>query len=196
MWLARSHADEPLPRSGPLSHAGRVTELTTSRLELRRWRETDLDEHAAMIADPEVNRYVGGPTDRASAWRQIAIFIGHRELRGWTSSVVVERQSGRLVGRAGLWQPEGWPGVEVGWILKPSVWNQGYATEIGHAVRDYAFGNLHIPHLVSLIHPENHASIRVAQKIGAIFEGEYDLNGTPHVIYGQDAPWHARSRTP
>lgn len=103
--------------------AGRVTELTTNRLELRRWRETDLDEHAAMIADPEVNRYLGGPTDRASAWRQIAIFIGHRELRGWTSSVVVERQSGRLVGRAGLWQPEGYPGVEVGWILKPSVWN-------------------------------------------------------------------------
>jgi RimJ/RimL family protein N-acetyltransferase len=50
--------------------------------------------------------------------------------------------------------------------------------------------------LVSLIHPENHASIRVAQKIGAIFEEEYDLNGTPHVIYGQDAPWHASPRTP
>ena len=63
-----------------------MTELTTNRLELRRWRETDLDEHAAMIADPEVNRYAGGPTDRASAWRQIAIFMGHRELRGWTSS--------------------------------------------------------------------------------------------------------------
>ena len=140
-----------------------------------------------MIADPEVNRYVGGPTDRASAWRQIAIFIGHRELRGWTSSVVVERQSGRVVGRAGLWQPEGYPGVEVGWILKPGVWNQGYATEIGQAVRDYAFDTLGIPHLLSLIHPDNHASIRVAQKIGATLEGEYDLNGTRHLIYGQSA---------
>jgi RimJ/RimL family protein N-acetyltransferase len=104
--------------------AERGTELTTTRLELRRWREADLDEHAAMIADPQINRYVGGPTDRASAWRQIAIFIGHRELRGWTSSVVVERHSGRLVGPAGLWWPEGYPGVEVGWILKPSVWNR------------------------------------------------------------------------
>ena len=176
--------------------AGRVTELRTNRLELRRWREGDLDEHAAMIADPEVNRYVGGPTDRASAWRQIAIFIGHRELRGWTSSVVVERQSGRLLGRAGLWQPEGYPGVEVGWILKPSVWNQGYATEVGQALRDYAFGTLGIPHLLSLIHPDNHASIRVAQKIGASFEREYDLNGTRHLIYGQSAPSHDAPRTP
>jgi RimJ/RimL family protein N-acetyltransferase len=173
-----------------------VTELTTNRLELRRWLETDLDEHAAMIADPEVNRYVGGPTDRASAWRQIACFIGHRELRGWTSSVVVERQSGRMVGRAGLWRPEGYPDVEVGWILKPIVWNQGYATEIGRAVRDYAFGTLGIPHLISLIHPGNQGSIRVAQKIGASFEGEYVFNGARHLIYGQDSPSHDANPKP
>jgi RimJ/RimL family protein N-acetyltransferase len=63
-----------------------MTELRTQRLELRRWTEADLDEHAALIADPEVNRYVGGPTGRDDAWRQIAIFLGHREMRGWTSS--------------------------------------------------------------------------------------------------------------
>jgi len=141
-----------------------------------------------MIADPDVNRYVGGPTDRASAWRQIAIFIGHRELRGWTSSPVVERSSGRFVGRAGLWQPEGYPGVEVGWILKPSVWNQGYATELGLAMRDYAFGTLRLPRLLSLIHPENRGSIRVAEKIGATLQGEHEVNGTMHLVYGQDAP--------
>ena len=179
-----------------MGEAGSVTELTTDRLELRRWRESDLDEHAAMIADPEVNRYVGGPTDRASAWRQIALFIGHRELRGWTSSVVVERQSGRMVGRAGLWQPEGYPDPEVGWILKPSVWNQGYATEIGLAVRDYAFGTLGLPHLISLIDPDNHASIRVAQKMGASLEGEHDLNGSRHLIYGQFAPSKTAPREP
>lgn len=172
-----------------------MTELTTDRLELRRWRETDLDDHVAMIADPEINRYVGGPTDRAAAWRQIAIFIGHRELRGWTSSVVVERESGRMVGRAGLWRPEGYPDVEVGWILKPDVWNRGYATEIGRAVRDHAFGVLGLPHLVSLIHPDNHASIRVAEKIGSALEGEHDLNGQTHLVYGQAAPSGDISRT-
>jgi RimJ/RimL family protein N-acetyltransferase len=170
-----------------LGHADYVTELTTKRLELRRWREEDLDEYAALIAHPDVIRYVGGPTDRASAWRQMAIFIGHRELRGWTNSAVVERSSGRLLGRGGLWQPEGWPGIEVGWILHPSAWGQGYATELGLAVRDHAFGRLGIRHLISLIHPDNAASIRVAEKIGSALEGEHTLSGTPHLIYGQFA---------
>jgi hypothetical protein len=64
-----------------------VTELTTKRLELRPWRASDLDEHAAMIADPEVGRYVGGPTDRASAWRQIA-----EGLAGAAVAMVCERR--------------------------------------------------------------------------------------------------------
>jgi RimJ/RimL family protein N-acetyltransferase len=165
-----------------------VTELITERLELRPWREDDLNEYAAIVSDPEVGRYVGGSQDRATAWRQIAIFIGHRELRGWTSSAVVERASGQLLGRGGLWQPEGWPGVEVGWILGRSAWGRGYASELGLAVRDYAFGQLGIPHLISVIDPDNVASIRVAEKIGATFERKYDLGGTPCLIYGQAAP--------
>jgi RimJ/RimL family protein N-acetyltransferase len=164
-----------------------MTELTTERLELRRWREDDLDEYAAMTADPDVVRYLGGATfDRVAAWRQIALFIGHRELRGWTSSAVVERSSGRLIGRGGLWQPEGWPGVEVGWILGRAAWGQGYATELGQAVRDYAFGSLGVAQLISVIHPDNAASIRVAEKIGSTFEGEFDLNGQRCLLYGQD----------
>lgn len=159
----------------------------TERLQLRRWQEDDLGEWAAIIADPEVTRYIGGPLDRATAWRQIAIFIGHRELRGWTSSAVVQRASGRLLGRGGLWQPEGWPGLEVVWTLARSAWGRGYATELGRAVRDHAFGALRMPHLISVIHRDNVASIRVAQKIGATFEREHELNGSPCLIYGQAA---------
>jgi RimJ/RimL family protein N-acetyltransferase len=171
---------------------GRVTELSTERLELRRWRGDDLDAWFSIAGNAEVNLYTGGPVDRTTAWRQIAIFLGHRELRGWTTSAVVERESGRLVGRGGLWQPEGWPGIEVGWTLHPSVWGRGYATELGTAVRDLALGRLGIPHLISVIHRDNQASIRVAEKIGATFEREYDLNGTPCLIYGQRAPGAGR----
>jgi RimJ/RimL family protein N-acetyltransferase len=165
-----------------------VTELVTARLELRRWREDDLDAYARIAADPEVGRFVGGPFDRATAWRQIAIFMGHREMRGWTSSAVVDRSSGLLIGRAGLWQPEGWPGLEVGWLLDRGTWGRGYATELGRAVRDHAFAVLHVPHLISVIDRDNAASIRVAEKIGSTFERECDLNGTQCVIYGQPAP--------
>lgn len=164
-----------------------MTELITERLELRRWRQDDVDEWASFIADHEFSKYTGGPLDAATAWRQIAIFIGHRELRGWTSSAVVERGSGRLIGRGGLWQPGGWPGLEVVWFLDRSVWGKGFATELGQAVRDQAFEKFGVRHLISLIHPDNAASIRVAEKIGATFEREYDLNGTPHPIYGQTA---------
>ena len=169
-------------------HAALVTELLTDRLELRRWREEDLDPYAEIAADPDVTRYLGGPVDRATAWRQIAVFIGHRELRGWTNSAVLERSSGRLIGRGGLWQPEGWPGLEVGWVLRRSSWGRGYATELGRAVRDHAFTELHAPHLISVIHRNNTMSIRVAEKIGARFERTYDLDGTPCVIYGQPSP--------
>jgi RimJ/RimL family protein N-acetyltransferase len=165
-----------------------VTELSTQRLELRRWREGDLDEYAQIAADPEVARYIGGPQDRATAWRQIAIFIGHRELRGWTTSAVVERASERLVGRAGLWQPEGGLGAELVWTLARDTWGRGYATELGEAVRDHAFRELAIPHLIASIHPGNAASIRVAEKIGATFEREHDVNGEQWLIYGSAAP--------
>ena len=154
---------------------------------MRRWREEDLGPYAELSADVDVTRFLGGPFDRATAWRQIAVFIGHRELRGWTNSAVVERSSGQLIGRGGLWQPEGWPGLEVGWVLRRSCWGRGYGTELGRAVRDYAFAALHMPHLISVIHRDNAISIRVAEKIGATFERTYDLNGTPCVIYGQTA---------
>jgi RimJ/RimL family protein N-acetyltransferase len=171
-------------------HAGAVTELLTQRLELRRWREADLEEYAKIVADPEVNRYIGGPQDRATAWRQIAIFMGHREMRGWTNSAVIERATGRLIGRGGLWQPDGWPGVELGWILERASWGRGYATEFAGAVRDHAFGRLGIPHVISLIDAGNGASIRVAEKIGSAHEGEHDLNGSRCLVYGQDSLQH------
>jgi RimJ/RimL family protein N-acetyltransferase len=166
-----------------------VTELLTERLELRPWRADDLDAYAAIVADSEVMRHMsGGPADRAAAWRQIALFIGHRELRGWSQAAVVERASGRLIGRGGLWEPEGWPGLEVGWVLERAAWGQGYASELGRAVRDHVFGALGAEHLISVIHTGNTRSVRVAEAIGSVFERPYELFGMPCAIYGQDRP--------
>jgi RimJ/RimL family protein N-acetyltransferase len=92
-----------------------VPTLETERLVLRSLTDDDLDAFAAIVADPEVQRFMSGPMDRAQAWRQLALFRGHEALRGWSQNAVVERETGRLVGRAGLWRPEGWPGLEVGW---------------------------------------------------------------------------------
>jgi RimJ/RimL family protein N-acetyltransferase len=179
-WRVRS-TRTPLAR-----HDAFVTELITRRLELRRWSEQDLDAYAALVADAEVMRYLrGGPIDRAAAWRELALFIGHRELRGFSQAAVIERSTGRLIGRGGLWRPEGWPGLEVGWVLERASWGNGYASELGRAVRDHAFAVLEASHLISVIHRDNERSIRVAEAIGATLERPIESHGMPCLIYGQ-----------
>lgn len=90
---------------------------------------------------------------------------------------LIEQATGRLIGRAGLYNPEGWPGLEVGWLLARDRWGQGFATEAGHTVLAYAFAQLSADHLISLIHSANTASIRVAQRLGERLERELDLKG-------------------
>src|SRR5947209_1123989 len=113
-------------------HLGWVTELLTVRLELRRWREDDLDVYAGIVEKPEVGRYVGGRgLDRVAAWRQMALFVGHRELRGFTQSAVVERATGLPVGRGARCKRGGCRGLEVGWGPDPGAWGRGSAADPG-----------------------------------------------------------------
>lgn len=160
--------------------------LETGRLLLRPFAEGDLDAYAAIVADPEVMRYVGGrPLDRAEAWRQIALFLGHERLRGWTNNAVVDRATGALLGRCGLWRPEGWPGLEVGWMLGRAAWGHGYATEAALAWRDWTFAVLGARELVSVVHRDNLRSARVAERIGHRRLRDLELNGQPCVLWGQ-----------
>lgn len=160
-------------------------ELHTERLVLRQFRDDDLDAFAALQADPIVARHVGDgrPTNRATSWRLMAIFLGHWQLRGHGQYAVDERVTGTLVGRAGLWHPEGWPGMEIGWALARDRWGRGYATEAGHAVATAAFRTASVERLISLIRPENTASVRVALKLGAVREHTISLEGHDADVY-------------
>jgi RimJ/RimL family protein N-acetyltransferase len=162
--------------------------LETDRLLLRPLEEGDLDAYAAIMADPEVVRYLSGETSsREDAWRNMATFLGHGVLRGWTNNAVVVRATGEFVGRCGLWQPENWPGLEVGWTLARSAWGHGYATEAAVAWRDWAFANIpSLDQLISVIHRDNARSIAVAARIGHRYLRDLDVRGHPCVIYGQD----------
>ena len=125
---------------------------------------------------------MGGTLDRADTWRQMAVFVGHWELRGY-GLWVVERE-GELIGRIGLLNPEGWPGLEVGWLLGRDAWGHGYATEAARASVEYAWRELGAHELISLIAPDNTASAarRGAARACARAE-DYDLRGTPVVIH-------------
>ncbi len=161
--------------------------LESERLRLRMFRESDLDAYAAMCADPEVMRYigVGGQTlTRAETWRHMAMVLGHWELRGYGLWAVEERATGTLVGRIGLYNPEGWPGLECGWALARGAWGNGYATEGARRALAFAFTELDRDHVISLIRPDNVASIRVAERIGERLERTTTLLGSEALVYG------------
>lgn len=167
-----------------------VPSVDTERLRLRPWRDDDLDAYAAISADPQVMRHLGhgGALSRPDAWRQMAMFTGHWQLKGFGTWAVEEKDTGHFVGRIGLHEPEGWPGVEVGWTLAREVWGRGYASEGGRAALQYAWDVLRARHVISLIIPENTASIRVAERLGETFEREWVINEIPVHIYGVDRP--------
>ena len=129
----RDH-DHDAPPQGEVTVS--VPTLDTARLRLRPWHDDDLEPYAAMCADPEVMRYMGdGATlSRGDAWRSMAMFVGHWQLRGYGMWAVEERATRPFVGRVGLHRPEGWPGLEVGWMLDRATWGRGYATEAGRVV--------------------------------------------------------------
>jgi RimJ/RimL family protein N-acetyltransferase len=159
--------------------------LETERLILRMLRESDFDAYAGMCADPEVMRYVGDgqPLSRPLAWRNLAMMLGHWSLRGYGLWAVEERSSGVLVGRLGFWNPDGWPGFELGWMLRRSFWGLGYATEGARQALQAAFTQLQQPHVISLIHPGNAASIRVAERLGERRVGAAEVMGQPALVY-------------
>lgn len=164
--------------------------LETERLVLRMFRETDFEAYTRIFADPEVMRYVsdGKPLSRQEAWRSLAFQLGHWALRGYGMWAVEEKASGSLVGRIGLLNPEGWPGFELGWALGREHWGKGYATEGARRALAYAFTELSREHVISVILPENLASIRVAERLGETLEGRVVLFGREALVYGIHRP--------
>ncbi|MBI2423320.1 MAG: GNAT family N-acetyltransferase [Candidatus Hydrogenedentes bacterium] len=160
-------------------------QIKTERLILRHMTEHDLDDYARICADPETVRFIGDgqPLDRAAAWRSMAFLLGHWTIRGYGMWAVVQRDLGRFIGRIGLHNPEGWPGLEVGWMIDRAFRGQGYATEGGRVALGFAFQNLGVPRVISLIHPDNQPSIRVAEKLEGVLAGEETVGGQGALVY-------------
>jgi RimJ/RimL family protein N-acetyltransferase len=171
--------------------------LGSNRLILRMFRESDLDAYAAMCGDPGVMRYLGDgyPLTRAEAWRNMALILGHWQLRGFGLWAVEERATGILAGRVGCWRPEGWPGMEIGWALRREYWGRGYATEASQTVMADAFSRMGQNRLISLIQPENGPSIAVALRLGMRKEWSTEIMGHPALVYGIERTINPTPRT-
>jgi RimJ/RimL family protein N-acetyltransferase len=141
--------------------------LETDRLLLRPPIEADLEGWASLMADPEASRFIGGPIPRATAWRGMATMAGSWALKGFGMFSVIEKESGKWIGRLGPWEPEDWPAQEVGWGLLRSAWGKGYATEGAARAMDFAFDELGWEDVIHCIAPDNAGSIAVAERLGS-----------------------------
>ena len=165
--------------------------VDTPRLSLRPLQASDAEPLLEIHKDPEVIKYIlhGAPPGGIThAWRVIAMMIGHWHLRGYGQWAVVEKANAQVIGRVGLWNPEGWPGIELGWIIGRTRWGNGFATEAALAALKWAWENVRTDHIISIIQPDNIASIRVAEKIGECFERNDVMDGTNVQIYGIRRP--------
>lgn len=150
-------------------------------------REDDFEEYATLCANPDVMRFLGGKTfDRTEAWRHLAFLIGHWHLRGYGYFAAEDKETRRFAGRIGFTNPAGWPGFELGWTLAPEFQGRGLATEGARRLLRYAFEEMDMSHVISLIHPDNAPSIRVAERLGEKLEGRTEVLGMPVLIYGID----------
>ena len=179
----------PYLRYPSMVSATGIPTLETERLLLRPFDKSDFEAYAALYADPEITRHFGSgpePWDRPRAWRHLAFQQGCWLLRGFGMWAVELRESGDFLGAIGFSAPEGWPGFELAWTLARRWWGHGYATEGAREAMAYAFYVLAEDRVISLIAPENRASIRVAERIGETLQCRIQHLGREMLCYGID----------
>lgn len=166
--------------------------LETPRLRLRKLVPDDVEFIAEMLLDPQVTRFYGQTYTRADAddWMQ-RIFTRY-ERDGYAFWLAEDRSTGQPIGQMGLLdqEVEGETLLEIGYMIHPAHWRQGYAHETTCGVRDYAFGTLDREKVVSLIAPGNIASQRVALKYGAKPERFVRWRDQDCLVFGLQRPKH------
>jgi RimJ/RimL family protein N-acetyltransferase len=166
-------ADEHL-KSTAIDNQAVADELRTERLLLRRWKPSDEAEMTRINRHPEVGRYLNRPVDDDALAAFYGLITDHWHRHGygpWALESVEGDSSGQFLGFAGLahvppFLAAAGPAPELGWRLDPVFWGRGLATEAAIAARDHALGPLGLPQLISIIHPDNDRSRRVAVKLG------------------------------
>jgi RimJ/RimL family protein N-acetyltransferase len=172
--------------------------IETPRLRLRHFVPEDLEVLALLMANPDFMRFSSG----VFSWEETERFLFDRVIAparaGWPSQfALVEREENRLIGYCGFFRQivDDVNEIEIGYRLHPDYWNRGLATEAARAVRDYAFLELKLPRVISLIHPDNHASRRVTEKNGLTLEKKTIFRGYPTLVFScrcKNSPASAR----
>jgi RimJ/RimL family protein N-acetyltransferase len=166
--------------------------LETPRLILRHLEPGDLDNLYALYRDPEIRRYYPDGTRTYEQTRQeLAWFLhGHPSYPQLGLWATIYKETGQFIGRCGLlpWTIEQQAEIEIAYLLAKEFWRQGLGTEAAIGIRDYAFDHLGYSRLICLIDPENQASMKVAQKIGMVFEKDIVDEYGPAMVFALKKP--------
>ncbi|HEX4669169.1 MAG TPA: GNAT family N-acetyltransferase [Solirubrobacterales bacterium] len=175
--------------------------LSTPRLELRRWRQTDYEPFAALNADPAVMEHFPARLTRRESDDLVEMIELGFERSGFGLWAVEVRATGEFVGFTGLAAPpfeaHFTPAVEVGWRLARSAWGNGYATEAARAALAFGFEEVGLAEIVSLTTVGNTRSRAVMERVGMSRDpaDDFDHPGLPeddplrrHVLYRLRAP--------
>ena len=163
--------------------------LETERLIMRSFEKSDVQPMLAFFADEE-SRFYGGPLEAGQAWRRVATYAGQWLLNGFGEWALELKESGQFVGFCGPWHPPDLPEPEIAWALLPEFYGKGYATEAATRVLIYVYRDLGWTTAMSLIEAENQASIRLAERLGAKFERNYQEYGWDAQIFRHLPPDH------
>jgi RimJ/RimL family protein N-acetyltransferase len=166
--------------------------IGTERLVLRPLTVADLDVFVAMHDEPQVIDKMGPYTRDAALERLERNECEWRE-HGYGLVALTERASGQFVGRSGL---KYWPQfdeTEVGWVLHPTFWGRGFATEAARACLDWGFSNLDVAYITAMILPDNVRSLRVAERLGMTPLRSDMLLDLPVIVHSIDRPVSAAS---
>ncbi|MFZ6009343.1 MAG: GNAT family N-acetyltransferase [Bacteroidota bacterium] len=160
------------------------TSIETDRLHLRMLQENHWSDLHTYYADQECMQYTSGKAmTQTESWRKLASLVGHWHMRGYGSYALEEKSSGSVIGVAGLEFPKGWPDPEIQWGLSRRFWGKGYASETVRAIKNMTKEFLPGIRFISIIHPNNVNSARVATSVGASFEREFLFRGDAWHIY-------------
>jgi RimJ/RimL family protein N-acetyltransferase len=167
--------------------------LETERLRLRAWRAEDCVPFAEMCADDALMRYVGGVMDPIAAWRRMAAYAGHWQLRGYGPWALEEKATGRFAGYSGVFEPDGWPEREINWGLARPFLGRGLVTEAARRAREWAYRELGLKTIASCIDLDNWPSIAVATRLGCTLDREIVFLGRPGGVFRHPSPDDLRS---
>jgi len=153
--------------------------IETERLILRRWRESDHEPYVAMMLDPAVSDWIGGPFSRAEALARIDKNEAALSQHGYGRMALERRSDGAFLGYCGLMPCGEAPvpqGFEVGWSLAPAAWGGGYATEAATAVFADGFSRLGLPEILAFTGTTNFRSQAVMRRLGMIRTPDLDFD--------------------